>query len=280
MSWLHCFWGLGATAGPMIMAAFLSGNASWRDGYLAVAGIQFALVTLLVVSLPLWRRRVGNQGTGLDAEQSEAEPSLGNGGTYKPQHVKGVKYALASFLFYCGVEMTVGLWGSSYLVKERGLPAYEASQWVSIYFAGITIGRLITGFVTFKLSNPLLIRGGQITVLAGALLLLMPLPTGFALSGLLITGLGLAPIYPCMLHETPIRFGKAQAQRIMGYQMAVAYTGSTLMPPLLGMLAGFSTIGIFPLYIVVSAAAMLLFSERLNVFLNRRNERNGAIHQY
>jgi len=272
MSWLHCFWGVGATAGPMIIAPFLSGNVSWRDGYLTVAGIQFALVILLVVTLPLWRSRAEKQGAGLGAEQSETETSLGHEGTYKPEHVKGVKYALASFLFYCGVEMTVGLWGSSYLLKERGLTAYDAAQWVSIYYAGITIGRLITGFVTFKLSNRILIRGGQITALAGALLLLLPLPTGFALAGLLIMGLGLAPIFPCMLHETPLRFGKERAQKIMGYQMAVAYTGSTLMPPLLGLLAGFSTIGIFPLYIVVLAGAMLLFSERLNVLLDKRNE--------
>lgn len=278
MSWLHCFWGVGATVGPMMMAAFLSGNASWRDGYLAVAGIQFALVILLFVTLPLWGHLAGKQG--VVAEKAKAGPSLNCGGVNKPQHVKGVKYALASFLFYCGVEATVGLWGSSYLVKMKGLPADEAAFWVSIYFAGITIGRFITGFITFKVSNRLLIRAGQITALAGTLLLLLPLPIGFALSGLLITGLGLAPIFPCMLHETPVRFGEVHAGRIMGYQMAVAYTGSTLMPPLLGLIAGFSTIGIFPLYIVVLAAALLLFSERLNVFLNRRNERNDAIHQH
>ncbi|RAP74967.1 MFS transporter [Paenibacillus montanisoli] len=264
MSWLHCFWGVGATAGPMIMAAFLSGNASWRDGYLAVAGIQFALVLLLAVSLPLWSRAADIKVPGLEQEQPAADSSADKLGK-----VKGVGYSLASFLFYCGVESTVGLWGGSYLVNVKDLSAPEAAKWVSIYYAGITIGRFVTGFVTLKLSNKLLIRYGQITAFAGALLLLLPLPAGFSLTGLLVTGLGLAPIFPCMLHETPVRFGKANAGRIMGYQMAVAYTGSTLMPPLLGLLAGLSTIGIFPLYIVISAAAMLLFSERLNVFLDR-----------
>ncbi|WP_166244691.1 MFS transporter [Paenibacillus turpanensis] len=277
MSWLHCFWGVGATAGPIIMAAFLSGNASWRGGYLAVAGMQFALVLLLFVTLPLWGRVDGKHNAGLGGEQAEAQPLRDDAGARKPQHAKGVKYALASFLFYCGVETTVGLWGSTYLVRIKGLPADEAAFWVSIYFAGITIGRLITGFVTFKIGNQPLIRAGQITALAGALLLLLPLPTGFTLSGLLITGLGLAPIFPSMLHETPVRFGEAHAQRIMGYQMAVAYTGSTLMPPLLGMLAGFSSIGIFPIYIVIMASAMLLFSERLNLLLKRRHERDDTI---
>lgn len=278
MSWLHCFWGVGATAGPMIMGAFLSGNASWRDGYLAVAGIQFALVIVLVFTLPLWRARSGKGSTSSDAEHSDSTSLTDNEAASKPLKVKGVKFALGSFLFYCGVEMTVGLWGSSYLVKERGLAADEAALWGSIYFAGITIGRLITGFITFKLSNRLLIRGGQLLTLTGVLLLLLPLPTGCALAGLLIIGLGLAPIYPCMLHETPARFGQEHAGKIMGYQMAVAYTGSTLLPPLLGLLAGFATIGIFPIYIAILAAAMMLFSERLNVLLNRRHDRSADIH--
>jgi len=278
MSWLHCFWGVGATAGPMIMGAYLSGKASWRDGYLAVAGIQFALVIVLVFTLPLWRARSGKGSTSSDADHSETVSPSDREAASKPLKVKGVKFALASFLFYCGVEMTVGLWGSSYLVKERGLAADEAALWGSIYFAGITIGRLITGFITFKLSNRLLIRGGQMLTLTGVLLLLLPLPTGCALAGLLIIGLGLAPIYPCMLHETPARFGQEHAGKIMGYQMAVAYTGSTLLPPLLGLLAGFATIGIFPIYIAVLAAAMMLFSERLNVLLNRRHDRSADIH--
>jgi fucose permease len=271
MSWLHCFWGVGATAGPVIMAAFLSGNSSWREGYLAVGGLQFALVVLLFVTLPLWGYLAKKQEVVQGVQQTEAKASLDDTVAQKSQRAKGVKYALATFLFYCGVEATVGLWGSSYLVRMRGLSVHDAALWVSMYYAGITIGRFITGFITFKVSSQLLIRTGQITALAGALLLLLPLPAGFALGGLLVTGLGLAPIFPCMLHETPTRFGEVHAGRVMGYQMALAYTGTTLLPPLLGLLAGFSTIGIFPLYIVVMAAAMLLFSERLNNLL-RRNE--------
>jgi len=270
MSWLHSFWGVGATAGPIIMAAYLTGNASWRDGYLAVASMQFLLVIILLVTLPIWRRQAGQQSAGSSA--GEAKGSLSDTEA-KPKLAHGVKYALASFLFYCGIETTVGLWGSSYLVNVRGLPADDAAFWVSVYFGGITIGRFITGFVTFRASNRLLIRTGQATALAGTLLLLLPLPTGFALAGLLITGLGLAPIFPSMLHETPNRFGQAHAGRIMGYQMAVAYTGSTLVPPLLGLLAGFMTVGIFPLYLVILALAMLLVSERLNVLLKKRERK-------
>ncbi|UUZ94800.1 MFS transporter [Paenibacillus sp. P25] len=140
---------------------------------------------------------------------------------------------------------------------------------MSLYYAGITAGRFVTGFITFKVSNRHLIRAGQLTALAGAALLVLPLPPAFSLTGFMIVGLGLAPIYPCMLHETPERFGKRHAQTIMGYQMAVAYTGSTLMPPLLGFLASSLGMGLFPFYIAGSAAPMLLLTERLNVYLKR-----------
>ncbi|KKO53858.1 MFS transporter [Paenibacillus sp. DMB20] len=273
MSWLHCFWGVGATLSPMIMARFISGESSWRGGYLAVSGIQFALVVILFLTLPLWDRVAASRSTGSNQEREDQEGLSVEDGDEprKPLQIKGVKLALVSFLFYCGAEATVGLWGSSFLVNVKGLTAATAAQWVSLYFAGITIGRFISGFITFKISNKALIRSGQITALAGSVLLVLPLPSGFSLAGFMIIGLGLAPIYPCMLHETPIRFGKKHAQTIMGYQMAVAYTGSTLMPPLLGFLASRSTIGIFPLYIIVSAAAMFLFSERLNVFMRKKN---------
>lgn len=271
MSWLHCFWGVGATLGPVIMAGFISGDGHWRNGYLTVAIIQFALVVILFFTLPLWDRVAQSAGDSRKEELGEREVEPSDAGRVKPLRIPGVKLALVSFLFYCGVEATVGLWGSSYLVGVKNIGAATAASWVSMYYAGITVGRFIAGFVTFKVSNRVMIRTGQITALFGAVLLILPLPAILSLIGFLIIGLGLAPIYPCMLHETPVRFGKQQSQTIMGVQMAVAYTGSTFMPPLLGFLASHSTIGVFPIYIVLSAAAMWLFSERLNVFLKAKS---------
>jgi fucose permease len=272
MNWLHCFWGVGATFGPIIMAQYISGQHSWRDGYFAISGIQFALVVILFLTLPLWNRVKKNSNNTLNEELDDSKGVFYKEDVKdsKPLQIKGVKLALISFLFYCGVESTVGLWGSSFLVNVKELPVAVAAQWVSLYYAGITIGRFITGFITFKVSNRTLIRMGQIIALAGATLLLLPLPSTFSLVGFIMVGLGLAPIFPCMLHETPTRFGKKHSQTIMGYQMAVAYTGSTFMPPLLGFLASHSTIGIFPFCIVVFIAAMLLSSEKLNTFLTKK----------
>ncbi|MFC4104160.1 MFS transporter [Paenibacillus xanthanilyticus] len=278
MSWLHSFWGVGATLGPIIMAQFITGRSDWRDGYLTVAVIQFALVVILLFTLPLWDRVARSGGlNGSDKAEEEATISHAiDAGTTKPLRVKGVKLAMLSFLFYCSVEATVGLWGSSFLVGVKELSAAQAAQWVSFYYLGITVGRFVTGFITFKVSNRQLIRSGQLTAMAGALLLLLPLPSAFALVGLIVIGLGLAPIFPCMLHETPVRFGKRHSQTIMGYQMAMAYTGSTFLPPFFGFLASAVSIGVFPWFIAASAAALLLCSEQLNGLLGGRGARSDS----
>ena len=273
MSWLHCFWGVGATMGPIIMAQFISTQNSWRSGYLAIAGMQFALVVILFFALPLWRKVGENSKINEKNEQENPENSLDETefDNKKAWEISGIKLALLSFLFYCGAEATVGLWGSSYLVNIKNISIDVAAKWVSMYYAGITIGRFITGFITLKMSNRKLIRLGQIIALVGAVLLLLTFPSSWSLVGFIMVGLGLAPIFPCMLHETPARFGKKHSQTIMGYQMAVAYTGSTFLPPLLGFIAAHSTIGIFPFMIAGFITMMLWGTEKLNAVLNKKD---------
>jgi fucose permease len=272
MSWLHCFWGVGATLGPVIMAQYISWQHSWRSGYLAIAGLQFALVVILFFTLPLWNKVAGNNNSNQSNEQENSNSAVTE--KQKPLQIRGVKYALISFLFYCGAEATMGLWGSSFLVNVKDLSVEVAAKWVSLYYAGITIGRFITGFITLKIDNRTLIRMGQIIALVGAALLFLPLPSAFSLVGFMIVGLGLAPIFPCMLHETPTRFGQEHSQTIMGYQMAVAYTGSTFLPPLLGFIAAHSTIGIFPFVIASFIVIMFFVSEKLNSIFNKNKLRS------
>lgn len=272
MSWLHCFWGVGATLGPIVVAQFISRDNSWRSGYFAIACIQFILVVILLFTLPLWEKiekipKQENENNREDSTSTLDETYLEN---QKPWQIRGVKLALLAFLFYCGAEAAVGLWGSSFLVNVKNLSIDVAAKWVSLFYAGITIGRFITGFITLKMSNQRLIRWGQIIALVGAVLLFLPFPILFSLAGFIMIGLGLAPIFPCMLHETPLRFGKKHSQTIMGYQMAIAYTGSTFLPPILGYAAAKSTIGIFPFVIAGFIAIMLWGSERLNGVLHKK----------
>lgn len=282
MSWLHYFWGVGATLGPVIMAQYIS-NQNWGKGYLTISGLQFILVVILLFTLPLWNKVNSHITINKEPEEPKGVSFKENVEKVRPLQMNGVKLALASFFFYCTVEATVGLWGSSFLVNVKGVTAATAAEWVSFYYAGITIGRLITGFVTFKMSNQMLIRMGQIIALTGAILLVLPLPSFFSVAGFIVVGLGLAPIFPCMLHETPARFGKKHSQAIMGYQMAVAYTGSTFMPPLFGFIASHTTVALFPICTVIFVVAMVLSSEKLNrvlkkkLLINNKNKSSTAI---
>ena len=282
MSWLHCFWGVGATLGPVIMAQYIS-NQNWGKGYLTISGLQFILVVILLFTLPLWNKVNSHITINKEPEEPKGISFKENAEKVRPLQMNGVKLALASFFFYCAVEATVGLWGSSFLVNVKGLTAATAAEWVSFYYAGITIGRLMTGFVTFKMSNQVLIRMGQIIALTGAILLVLPLPSFFSVAGFIVVGLGLAPIFPCMLHETPARFGEKHSQAIMGYQMAVAYTGSTFMPPLFGFIASHTTVALFPICTVIFVVAMVLSSEKLNrvlkkkLLINNKNKSSTAI---
>jgi fucose permease len=210
--------------------------------------------------MPLWKRT--EKGYDKIDEEKNSENT-------KALRIPGVKLALVSFVFYCATESTAGLWGSSYLVNYKGLSVGQAAKCISLFYAGITLGRFLTGFLTIKLSNRKLIRLGQVICILGAICLLLPLPIYFSMIGLILVGLGCAPIYPCMLHETPKRFGKAESQSIMGLQMGFAYMGSMLMPPILGFIASKTSIAIFPYFLLSYMLIMLLGSEKLNKFIKK-----------
>lgn len=265
MSWLHCFWGVGVTISPLIMSGFISAN-SWRGGYITISMLQFTLAVVLFITLPIWNRVSHSSSTVADESQipnEDSELTIEATQSTNPLKIKGVKFALASFLFYCGAEATMGLWGSSFLINVRGLSAATASQWVSLYYGGITVGRFFTGFLTMRISNKILIRTGQIVALVGAICILLPFSAIFSLLGFVLVGLGCAPIYPCMIHETPNRFGKKQAQKIIGYQMGFAYMGTTFLPPLLGFVASRSSIMVLPVFVITYICIMLFASEKI-----------------
>ncbi|WP_435920821.1 MFS transporter [Paenibacillus sp. DYY-L-2] len=277
MNWLHCFWGVGATLGPIIMSYYIADHNSWRGGYTAVSLIQFSLVLILFITLPLWKRvaesrelersRNGSQ----DEHHTEPAVTMKEGETkVNLFRMRGVKPTLIAFLFYCGVEMTVGLWGASYLVGAKNISAETAAGWISLYYGGITFGRFITGFITLKVHNRLLIRWGQIIAIAGGIILLLPLPPVLSLIGFILIGFGLAPIYPGLIHETPARFGSANSAKLIGYQMAVAYTGTTFLPPLFGVLATQVSISLFPFVTLAFLIFMLICVEKVNLVLNKQ----------
>lgn len=270
MSWLHCFWGVGATAGPIIMAGFIASPYSWRGGYTAVAILQFVLVAILLITLPLWKRVAAIRDSMRAVEQKDEVSEPDEESRARQVNVfrlKGIKPTLLSFLLYCGAEAMVGLWGASYLVETREVNPETAAGWIALYYGGITVGRLITGFITFKVSNRLLIRFGQWIAMAGCILFFLPLSDSFCMVGFVMIGLGFAPIYPGLLHETPARFGKENSAKLMGYQMAVAYTGSTFIPPLFGLIVTLTSTALFPSAVFIILLLMLVSVELVNRIL-------------
>lgn len=234
MNWLHSFWGVGAAIGPMIMAGYLANGDAWSSGYGTVAWIQLGLVLILLLSLPLWIKNNPSQ----EAHSEEKSPNLFSMLISLP----GLKHALLVFFCYCTIEATFGLWGASYLVFEKGYDADQAARLTSLYFLGITIGRFLSGFLTAHFSNRQLVYLGQGVIGIGLVLLFLPF-TFTTIPGFLLVGLGCAPIFPSLLHETPVNFGEKNSQSIMGFQMASAYVGITLMPFLFGKIAFFTGYG-------------------------------------
>lgn len=258
MSWLHCMWGLGATVGPYIMGWVLTGGHVWNLGYKYVGIIQIVLTGILIFSLPLWKgRTVQNQ----DGEEVEMESNV----LSLPEIIRipGAKEIMVAFFCYCGLEQTAGLWASSYLVLQRGIDVETAAHFASLFYLGITIGRGICGFITMKLNDRQMIRLGFGIIGIGIAILILPLGETMALIGLVMVGLGCAPVYPCIIHSTPEHFGAENSQAIIGVQMASAYIGSASLPPLFGLIANHVHPGIYPFYLAVVLILMVTMHTKL-----------------
>lgn len=303
MSWLHAMWGVGASAGPCLMGLAIARGAGWADGYAAVAALQALLTLLLFCSLPLWKKRPGaaarakaaqatptqtqtaqeipaqaqttqaTQAMPTQPQAAQAQPARAQDARETPERrrplplaavvrIRGAREVMLAFFCYCAVEQTSGLWASSFLHLSRGMSAERAAELAALFFLGITAGRVVSGFLTLRLSDTRMIRLGQLLLLLGVLLLLLP-ADACAVAGLLLAGLGCAPIYPCIIHATPAHFGEERSQAIIGVEMAAAYIGTMLMPPLFGVLAGRIAVTLLPLYLLALLALMTAMTERL-----------------
>ncbi len=253
MSWLHCFWGVGASVGPNIMMLAIDRKNSWQIGYRITGMIQLSLAVILLASLPLWKLN------GKGAERSGNPRS----NAINVLRSKGVLLSVIAFPLYIGIEAGTGAWLGSLLVEGRNIDKVTAGVWVSMFYVSITAGRFLTGFITAGISNRRLIRGGILLSMAGAVILALPFKA-LILPGVICTGLGCAPIFPCMVHETPRRFGKDQSEIITGYQVGMAYFAGVSIIPLIGLLAGRISLEIIPYCVLLFAMLTLVVTERLN----------------
>ncbi|MBR3839669.1 MAG: MFS transporter [Erysipelotrichales bacterium] len=249
MSWLHCMWGVGASIGPYIMGYALTNTYSWNKGYLYISIIQLVLTICLFLSVPIWKKSNGSN------QENKKVLSL-----KEILAIKGTKEVMIMFFCYCALESTTGLWASSYLVLNNGLNAEMAASYASLFYIGITIGRAISGFITMKLNDTQMIKLGQSIILIGLLFILFKQTT---VIGLVLVGLGCAPIYPCIIHSTPAFFGSDNSQAIIGVQMASAYVGTCLMPPVFGLVADNISVGLLTWYLLLILMIMIFMHSKL-----------------
>ena len=255
MNWLHCFWGIGVTVSPLIMSQFLSGeNGSWRSGYRAVAVIQLAIALIVLFTLPKWK--------GLDGGDSSAESEEKTEKSFiEIFKIKGVITSTVSLGLYCSMEFLLGTWGATYIVNTLGLSPDTAAMWVSLYYGGIMVGRVISGFISMKCSDNTLIRGGIIVSFIGMIILLLPIGAT-SLLGLLLIGAGFGPIFPSTLHAVPERFGKEYSADITGYHMGGAYAIGFATQLIYGFVASATTFKITPFVLMALCVGLAFFSEK------------------
>ena len=267
MSWLHCMWGVGASLGPYIMGYALTGGLSWNSGYRYIAVLQIGLTAVLFLTLPLWRGQAKTaRKTGVVDTKAEPIPL---------RHVvsiPGAKEIMITFFCYCAVEQTANLWASSYLVLHQEVSAEIAAGFASLFFVGITAGRFLSGFLTLLLNDTQMIRLGQGLIAVGIITLLLPFGTITSLVGLMLIGLGCAPVYPSIIHATPANFGEDKSQAMIGVQMASAYAGTCLMPPVFGLVANHLGISLLPFYLMLILIVMVFMHERMFFKIQQKNK--------
>lgn len=269
MSWLHCFWGVGTVISPYIMGYVLTVGDGWHSGYLVIAVIQAVIAAALFFTLPYWKKQTDS------AEDAGGGRRIGIGELLK---TGGVPFMLIVFFCYCALEATAGLWASSYLCEYKGVHEEQAAGYASLYYMGITIGRLVCGFITEKLGDKKLIRMG-LWILAAAVVLMAADRSGYflTLAALFFMGIGSAPVYPSMMHLTPTVVGKEKSLYLVGIQMASAYLGINFMPTIFGFLSEHLWNGLFPFYLMIFTVIMIVVFERLVRCAEKNQPNNAAI---
>ena len=246
MSWLHCFWGIGTIIGPMILSAVLRIGGSWATGYRAVGLIQCAVSALLFATLGMWKH--GN----IQQEEHGAKALS----VWEVLSLPGAKAGMVTFLCYCAVESTLGLWGATYISQVRGVDEATAASFGAMFYIGITVGRAISGFMAMKLLPKQMVRVGQALLALGCIFMMIPAGSTLSGIGLVVCGLGCAPIYPNIIQDTPVNYGTENSQASIGVQMAFAYVGSTFLPSIFGALAGVGGYGLLP-YFAISICVLM-----------------------
>ena len=262
MNFLHCFYGVGVTLSPYLMSQALS-NVGWRGGYRYAFYVQTVITILLIISLPLWKKTSSNQ-------QTEEEKGV-NLTLLQMAKKREVRQVWIIMLTTNAIEYACGVWGSTYLVTEKGFETKHGALALTVYYAGMSIGRFVSGLLSEKISTWKRIGKGAAVLAPAIAIMLLPLPGAVTVVGFFLVGLGNGAIYPNMIHLTPHNFGKEVSQSIMGSQIAFAYIGVMLAPPTVSLISGLFGIKVYPVLLAVLYVIMVI---TLKLFINRLKKQN------
>ena len=263
MNFLHCFYGIGVSLSPYLMASALV-DIGWRGGYCYAFFIQIAISALLIVSVPLWKKNNS-------AADDEAEIDSVNLSLLQMTKMPAVRTMWVIMLATNAIEYACGTWGSTYLVNAKGFLPEHGALGLTIYYAGMALGRFLSGLVSSKVMTWNRIRLGIIILSGAVVIMLLPLPGTLSVIGLCLMGLGNGSIYPNLVHLTPYSFGKDVSQSIMGSQIAFAYLGVMMSPPLVGLMNSLFGIAVYPVLIAVIFVIMVIGLKHFTDLLKKQN---------
>ena len=255
MNFLHSFWGVGVTVSPLILAGAINGGGTWRTGYLIVGIIQLSISAIVLLSIPLWKKAETNGASKIDVKESKSMKQAIS--------VKGVVISALCFAFYCSVETTFSNYGNSYLVGAMGVTIEKGATAVSLFYLGITLGRISSGMVLSKIKSHTIVRLGEAVTVIGIILLAFGGNFTAKSIAYFLIGIGNAPIFPCIMNETPRRFGVEYSQSAISLQVAFAYLGGALMSPIFGFIGQSISVKLLPVYLMIFTILLIITYEVL-----------------
>jgi fucose permease len=257
MNWLHACFGLGATLGPAVMTAVLNAGQSWRWGYAVAGALQGLFAICVGLTLRQWRL-AGPQSPG--AQPGPPARSARGGDTLR---LPLVWFNLALFFMYTGTEGTAGQWPYSLLTEVRSVAPSTAGLWVSVYWGSLTVGRIVFGIVADRLGVVSSVRMCTLGVALGSAFIWWNATDALSFLGLALVGFALAPVFPLLVSVTPQRVGAEHAANAIGFQVAAAGLGISLLPGLAGFLAEKTSLEVIGPFMFAISIVMLLLHEAI-----------------
>ena len=272
-NWLHASWGIGACLGPALLAGSAFFGFGWRGAYEMVAFLLAIIAVMMLASLPMWKRRERGDSR---LQQTSSIPDISLRAALR---VPGMKLSFLTFFFYSSLEISTSLWCGTYLVA-RGFEPEVGALAVSLMFASVMIGRILSGIFAIRFTDMRLVHAGIAIVVVGCLVLVFPLPLWVTPVCICLLGLGCAPVYPSLIHATPARFGEELSGRAISIQMAGSYLGSIIMPPAFGFVASHFSVIVWPVALAFFVGSLLLCVCLLDYVTRRRLNKAFAVERF